>query len=47
MLGIGYVRRSGGNAVVFNLGHSHQIDCVPEGIEIDVDAKAAAWWFVD
>ena len=33
--------RSKGKSVVFNLGYSHPIDfAVPDGIEIDVDAKA-------
>jgi large subunit ribosomal protein L6 len=41
IVGIGYRAEKRGNAVVFSLGHSHPIDfAVPEGIEIDVDAKA-------
>ena len=41
IVGIGYRAEKRGDAVVFNLGHSHSIDfAVPEGIQIDVDAKA-------
>lgn len=41
IVGIGYRAEKQGNAVVFNLGHSHPINfAVPDGIEIDVDAKA-------
>lgn len=41
IVGIGYKAESKGNSVVFNLGYSHPIDfAVPNGIEIDVDAKA-------
>lgn len=41
IVGIGYRAEKRGDAVVFNLGHSHPIDfAVPEGIQIDVDAKA-------
>ena len=41
IVGIGYRAEKQGESVVFNLGHSHPINfVVPEGIEIDVDAKA-------
>jgi len=41
IVGIGYRADKQGNAVVFNLGHSHPIKfAIPEGIEIDVDGKA-------
>jgi large subunit ribosomal protein L6 len=41
IVGIGYKAESRGTSVVFNLGYSHPIDyAVPNGIEIDVDAKA-------
>jgi len=41
IVGIGYRAESKGKIVTFNLGYSHPIDFpVPEGIEIDVDAKA-------
>jgi large subunit ribosomal protein L6 len=41
IVGIGYRAEKKGNVVVFNLGFSHTIDfAVPDGIEIDVDAKA-------
>ena len=41
IVGIGYKAESQGNSVVFNLGYSHPVDfAVPNGIEIDVDAKA-------
>ena len=41
IVGIGYKAESKGTSVVFNLGYSHPIDfAVPNGIEIDVDAKA-------
>ncbi len=41
IVGIGYRAESKGKIVTFNLGYSHTIDFpVPEGIEIDVDAKA-------
>ena len=41
IIGIGYRAESKGASVVFNLGYSHPIDfAVPEGIEIEVDAKA-------
>ncbi len=40
IVGIGYRAEKQGNDVVFNLGHSHPIRfAVPDGIEIDVDAK--------
>lgn len=41
IVGIGYRAAKEGNAVVFNLGYSHPIRFEePEGITIDVDAKA-------
>jgi len=41
IIGIGYKAESRGASVIFNLGYSHPIDfAVPNGIEIDVDAKA-------
>jgi large subunit ribosomal protein L6 len=41
IIGIGYRAAKQGNSVAFSLGHSHPIDFpVPDGIEIDVDAKA-------
>jgi len=41
IVGIGYRAEKRGNAVVFNLGHSEPIEFpVPDGIEIDVDAKS-------
>ena len=41
IVGIGYRAESKGKTVTFNLGYSHPIDfAVPDGIEIDVDAKA-------
>jgi len=41
IVGIGYRADKQGNAVVFNLGHSHPINfAIPDGIEIDVDSKA-------
>jgi large subunit ribosomal protein L6 len=41
IVGIGYKAESRGASVIFNLGYSHAIDfAVPNGIEIDVDAKA-------
>jgi len=41
IVGIGYKAESRGASVIFNLGYSHPIDfAVPNGIEIDVDAKA-------
>ncbi len=41
IVGIGYRAESKGKSVIFNLGYSHPIDfAVPDGIEIDVDAKA-------
>jgi len=41
IVGIGYRAESQGKSVIFNLGYSHPIDfAVPDGIEIDVDAKA-------
>jgi len=41
IVGIGYRAESQGKNVIFNLGYSHPIDfAVPDGIEIDVDAKA-------
>jgi large subunit ribosomal protein L6 len=41
IVGIGYRAESKGRSVIFNVGYSHPIDfAVPEGIEIDVDAKA-------
>jgi large subunit ribosomal protein L6 len=40
IVGIGYRAESKGRSVIFNLGYSHPIDfAVPDGIEIDVDAK--------
>lgn len=40
IVGIGYRAEKQGNDVVFNLGYSHPINfVVPDGIEIDVDAK--------
>jgi large subunit ribosomal protein L6 len=41
IVGIGYRAESKGKSVIFNVGYSHPIDFkIPEGIEIDVDAKA-------
>ena len=41
IVGIGYRAESKGRSVVFNLGYSHPIDfAVPDGIDIEVDAKA-------
>jgi large subunit ribosomal protein L6 len=41
IVGIGYRAESKGRSVLFNLGYSHPIDfALPEGIEVDVDAKA-------
>jgi large subunit ribosomal protein L6 len=41
IVGIGYRAESKGRSVLFNLGYSHPIDFkLPEGIEVDVDAKA-------
>jgi len=41
IVGIGYRAEKQAQAVVFNLGYSHPIEfAVPEGIEIEVDAKA-------
>jgi large subunit ribosomal protein L6 len=41
IVGIGYRAESKGRSVVFNLGYSHPIDfALPEGIEVDVDAKS-------
>jgi large subunit ribosomal protein L6 len=41
IVGIGYRAEKQGDSVVFNLGYSHPIDFpVPDGITIDVDAKA-------
>ncbi len=41
IVGIGYRAEGQGKSVIFNLGYSHPIDfAVPDGIEIDVDAKA-------
>jgi len=41
IVGIGYRAESKGKNVIFNVGYSHPIDfAVPDGIEIDVDAKA-------
>ena len=41
IVGIGYRAESKGKNVIFNIGYSHPIDfAVPDGIEIDVDAKA-------
>jgi large subunit ribosomal protein L6 len=40
IVGIGYRAESKGSSVAFSLGYSHPIDfAVPDGIEIDVDAK--------
>ena len=42
IVGIGYRAESKGKSVVFNLGYSHPINfAVPDGIEIDVDAKTS------
>ncbi len=41
IVGIGYRAESQGKSVIFSLGYSHPINfAVPDGIEIDVDAKA-------
>jgi large subunit ribosomal protein L6 len=41
IVGIGYRAESKGKSVIFNVGYSHPIAFkIPEGIEIDVDAKA-------
>ena len=41
IIGIGYRAEKQGNAVVFNLGHSHPINfAIPQGIDIEVDGKA-------
>jgi large subunit ribosomal protein L6 len=41
IIGIGYRAEKKGTSVLFNLGYSHPIDFPePDGIEIDVDAKA-------
>jgi large subunit ribosomal protein L6 len=41
IVGIGYRAEGKGRSVLFNLGYSHPIDFkLPEGIEVDVDAKA-------
>jgi len=41
IVGIGYRAEATGPAVVFHLGYSHSIEYgIPEGISIDVDAKA-------
>jgi len=41
IVGIGYRAESQGKSVIFSLGYSHPIDfAVPDGIEIEVDAKA-------
>ena len=41
IVGIGYRAESKGKSVIFSVGYSHPIDfAVPDGIEIDVDAKA-------
>jgi large subunit ribosomal protein L6 len=41
IVGIGYRAESTGKSVIFNIGYSHPIDfAVPDGIQIDVDAKA-------
>ena len=41
IVGIGYRAEKQGKDVVFSLGHSHPINfAAPDGIEIDVDAKA-------
>jgi large subunit ribosomal protein L6 len=41
IIGIGYRAERRGSEVVFNLGYSHPIEFpVPEGIDIEVDAKA-------
>ena len=40
IVGIGYRAEKQAQSVVFNLGYSHPIDfAIPQGIEIDVDAK--------
>jgi large subunit ribosomal protein L6 len=41
IVGIGYRAEARGKSVIFSVGYSHPIDfAVPDGIEIDVDAKA-------
>jgi large subunit ribosomal protein L6 len=41
IVGIGYRAEKKGQAVVFNLGHSHPINFeIPEEIDIEVDSKA-------
>jgi large subunit ribosomal protein L6 len=41
IIGIGYRAEKQANAVVFSLGYSHPINfAIPEGIDIEVDAKA-------
>lgn len=41
IVGIGYRAESKGRTVAFSLGYSHPIDFqVPDGIEIEIDAKA-------
>ena len=41
IVGIGYRAENKGKSVIFNLGYSHPIDfAIPDGIEIEVDAKA-------
>ncbi|MCP4593735.1 MAG: 50S ribosomal protein L6 [bacterium] len=41
IVGIGYRAEKQGNAVIFNLGYSHQVNFpVPDGISIDIDGKA-------
>jgi len=41
IIGIGYRAEKQGNTVVFNLGYSHPINfAIPDGIDIDIDAKA-------
>jgi large subunit ribosomal protein L6 len=41
IIGIGYRAEKQSDAVVFNLGYSHPINFrIPDGIDIDVDAKA-------
>ena len=41
IVGIGYRAESQGKNVIFNVGYSHPIDfALPDGIEVDVDAKA-------
>ena len=41
IVGIGYRAENQGKSVIFNLGYSHPINfAVPDGIEIEVDAKA-------